>query len=418
MITTGSKLLLGAAVAGASSPPIVYGVAQGGALGTIGLIFAAARPRRSSPASTSTSATPTSRRWTRRRSPTSAAAHRAPGAEHVADRRRRSARVLVVVGLVTYPVVFIFGVIALLAATVEWMVQAWSERASADAAYNAERPRAHRPPARVPGPRRPRRRHHHLLVQPDHAVPVEDRAGRSRSASIAALVLAVGFVIAFRPTLRSAAPSSAVAVDRRARARRRRRRRRARAASARSSRTRRPATLAAEGECDTAEETDADEHASQTVAAKANVAAEVIAAERRHARRPRRSASTASPTTLVVTRANPTNILFATRASEDRRLVLDLGTRPTVDEATGDTIPDDDECRSSSARTLVEEGGSQLLTFSIADRRAGTRTTPYRFIVPGVDGAEVEVHRPVSVDGATHRGDRAVTCVATCARRR
>ena len=32
--------------------------------------------------------------------------------------------VLVVVGLVTYPLVFIFGIIALLAAAVDWMVQA------------------------------------------------------------------------------------------------------------------------------------------------------------------------------------------------------------------------------------------------------------------------------------------------------
>ena len=46
--------------------------------------------------------------------------------------------VLVVVGLVTYPVVFVFGILALLAATVEWMVQAWSERASADVPFNAD----------------------------------------------------------------------------------------------------------------------------------------------------------------------------------------------------------------------------------------------------------------------------------------
>ncbi len=44
---------------------------------------------------------------------------------------------LVVVGLITEPIVFKAGVVALLAALLEWMVQAWSERASGDRVYNA-----------------------------------------------------------------------------------------------------------------------------------------------------------------------------------------------------------------------------------------------------------------------------------------
>ncbi|MEQ1700313.1 MAG: hypothetical protein ABMA25_09385 [Ilumatobacteraceae bacterium] len=42
-----------------------------------------------------------------------------------------------VVGVVSKPVVFKVAIVAVLAATVEWMVQGWSERASGDAAYNA-----------------------------------------------------------------------------------------------------------------------------------------------------------------------------------------------------------------------------------------------------------------------------------------
>src|SRR5262245_1258491 len=41
-----------------------------------------------------------------------------------------------VAGAVSKPVVFKVSVIVLLAAMVEWMVRAWSERASGDAAYN------------------------------------------------------------------------------------------------------------------------------------------------------------------------------------------------------------------------------------------------------------------------------------------
>lgn len=43
----------------------------------------------------------------------------------------------IVVGAVSRPVVFKVAVVVLLAAIVEWMIQGWSERASADATYNA-----------------------------------------------------------------------------------------------------------------------------------------------------------------------------------------------------------------------------------------------------------------------------------------
>ena len=42
-----------------------------------------------------------------------------------------------VVGAVSTPVVFKVSIVVVLAATAEWMVQGWSERASADAQYNA-----------------------------------------------------------------------------------------------------------------------------------------------------------------------------------------------------------------------------------------------------------------------------------------
>ena len=294
----------------------------------IGLISAAARPRVPRRRSTCTPATPTSRRWT----PT---ALDRVGRRRAGRRRRacgrsspRSAACSSSSGWSRYPVVFIFGIIVLIAAAVEWMVQAWSERASADVGVQRRGPRAHRPPARVPGPRRRRRRHHHLLVQPDHAVPVEgERPGGVRRRSP-------------RSSWSSASsspsgPTSQRRRDRRRRrhrrrrARRRRRRRGARAASARCTPTRRPATLAADGECGTAEETEADEHASQTVAAKANLAAEITLAEdgtlvANEPRRHRRSGHASSSP-----RSNPTNVLFRNESDEERRLVLDLGTRPS-----------------------------------------------------------------------------------------
>ncbi|MEI7966834.1 MAG: hypothetical protein WCH94_04510, partial [Actinomycetota bacterium] len=44
---------------------------------------------------------------------------------------------LLLVGTITTPIVFILGIVAMLAALIEWTVQAWSERGSGDIAYNA-----------------------------------------------------------------------------------------------------------------------------------------------------------------------------------------------------------------------------------------------------------------------------------------
>jgi hypothetical protein len=148
--------------------------------------------------------------------------------------------------------------------------------------------------------------------------------------------------------------------------------------------------LSSEGKCGTAEETEADEHASQTVAAKANITADIILRED-GTLEARNLGVTGSSDTVVVTRANATNVRFRNESGEDRRLVLDLGTRPETDE-TGDTVPDT-EVPDQRCTQLVEEGGSQLMTFSIATPSRYAKA-PYRFVVPGVDGAEVLVDVP------------------------
>ena len=90
----------------------------------------------------------------------------------------------------------------------------------------------------------------------------------------------------------------------------------------------------------------------------------------------------------MVTKATPHNVRFRNDSAEERRLVLDLGSRPEADE-TGNEIPDT-EVPNQLCTQLVEDGGSQLLTFSIATP-SRSRTTPYRFMVPGVEGAELPV---------------------------
>jgi hypothetical protein len=72
--------------------------------------------------------------------------------------------------------------------------------------------------------------------------------------------------------------------------------------------------------------------------------------------------------------------------------VLDLGTRPVVDEETGDTVPDETEPNQICTQ-LTDNGGSQLMTFSITVP-SWAAEQPYAFVVPGVEGARVEVTVP------------------------
>jgi hypothetical protein len=95
--------------------------------------------------------------------------------------------------------------------------------------------------------------------------------------------------------------------------------------------------------------------------------------------------------TVVVTRANPTNVVFFNESDEERRLVLDMGTRPELD-ADGNEIADS-EVPNQYCTALVEDGGSQFLSFTIPVASSAS-AADYAFIVPGVDGARIEVEVP------------------------
>jgi len=381
MFTTGSKLLIGATVM-ATIAAAVYGIAQGGALGTVGLTFAAVALAvlagvniyvRDSDVSAMDAAAVAA----------APAAALAPGAS-VWPAVAALGAALVVIGVASFPVVVIFGVIALFAATVEWMVQSWSERASADSGYNATVRARIAHPLEFP-----------LLALVGLAILVysfsrimlflSKAGGPVAFALIAALILVAGFVIAMRPALKSAAVAGVATV----------------AAlglvaggvgaaleGERDIHVYETTTdLAREQECDTTEETEADENASQTVAAKANITAEVTL--RDDGRLVARSLGVAGDqSTVVVQRNNPTNVRFRNETSEARRMVLELGPNgSTLSDPTASTAP------TQRCTALVEEGGSQLLTFSIATPSMA-REQPYLFTVPGVEGAEVEVVVP------------------------
>ncbi len=385
MIPTGSRLLLGATLL-ATVAAIAYGISNGGSLGTTGLISAALALAlltavnmitRDADVSSMDPSAPTD----------SPAARPAPPAS-IWPIVGGLGGVLVVIGLVSYPVVFVFGLIALLAAVIEWMIEAWSERASADDRFNSGIRQRLAHPAEFP-----------VLAALSAAVIIysfsrimlflSKTGGPAAFGVLAALVLAAGFVIAFRPQVRNATVSAVagIAVIGLVAG--------GVAAALAGERDIEPhhtmGDIAAEGHCDTAEEVEADEHASQNVAAKANIHGEIILHED-GTLVARTIGIAGESTSITITRANATNIRFRNEAGEDRRLVLNLGERPAVDEATEETIPDE-TVPIQYCTALVEDGGSQLLTFSIPDSSTITGTA-YSFTVPGVDGQAVEVVVP------------------------
>ena len=269
MFPTGSRLLIAATVLTASMATI-YGVTNGGSLGTTGLISAAAGLAVLTAINLYTRDADVSAMDTAALTD-SAAAHRPPWPSLWPAVGALGA-LLVVVGLVTYPVVFVLGVVALLAATVEWMLQAWSERASGDESYNSEVRQRFAHPAEFP-----------VLAALGFGVIIysfsrimlalSKEGGPAAFATIAALVLGAGFLVAFRRSLDSKVVGGVAAVAVLALVAG------GVAAALSGEREIHPhetiEDFAAAGECGV-EEMEPDDQASQTVSDKANLFAELI----------------------------------------------------------------------------------------------------------------------------------------------
>ncbi len=375
MFTTGSKLLIGSAIAAALFATI-YGITQGGSLGTVGLVSASLALAflagvnvfvRDSNVSALDHASFSS----------SAAAH---------DSARPSLWPLLVavgattvtLGLVTQRAVFMLGIGALFVGLLEWVVQAWSERASGDRGYNdaARGVMAH--PLELP-----------IAAAAGAGVIVYSFSRvmlglPSKSATVAAfavagaLVLAVGTLVGLKravgkSTLTGALSIAAVALIAGGTV--------AGFNGREVERHHTPADIADDDECGT-EETEADEKASQAVAGKSNLIAEItfngtvleadlIGANGRFE-------------SLTLPRANPNNVMFRNKSGSEARLVIDM--HPRADE-NGKLLGPERICTA-----LVEDGGSQFLTLVFA-QSSRTLDDGYAFTVPGSD-AELEVIVP------------------------
>ncbi len=349
MFTPGSKLLIGSAFA-AWVFAAVYGIAQGGTLGSLGLISAAAGL--SLLAGLNVFVRDSNVSATDHESFESAAAAQATARPSLWPLLVALGATTVTLGLATYQAIFMLGMVAILAGTIEWLVQGWSERASADRSYNAQARDALVDPLEIPvagaigfG----------VVVFAFSRVMLGLPSKTSTVVAfsvVAALVLAVGALIGFRRTIPRSTLTGAFSIVAIALV--------AAGAIAGLNGERKThviettADLAEENLCGT-EETEADEKASQTVAIKSDVWAEITFDGT--------SLESEVPgfqgdfDALTITRANPTNVFFRNEAEKPALLVLEL--HPEVDD-DGEPLGPERVCTA-----LVEEGGVQIMSFKI-----------------------------------------------------
>jgi hypothetical protein len=374
MFTTGSKFLIGSTVM-ATVAAVLYGITQEGTLGTIGLASAAVAlaflavinvyVRDSNVSAMDTDA-----------HATAPAARPAPGAS-LWPLAAALALTMVTVGVVTYQAITVLGLILLVAATGEWMVQAWSERRSADQTYNTAVRDRIALPLELP-----------ILAAIGVGVIIYSvsrvmlglptKTGAVVAfAVVGSLVLIVGTLTSMRRDLStgtiagvcSVAVVAIVAVGA--------------AYGVDGERETHPhettGAIAEDGDCG-AEETEADENASQKVADKSNVAASITltADERLTYTVPGYDGGTA---TLNLPRSTPNNILFSNDADEPRRLSIDTAAATAAED------------KRVVCTALVEKGGMQMLTVRFDTPEFAVENV-YEFTVPGVDEAVLPVVVP------------------------
>jgi hypothetical protein len=380
MITTGSKFLIGSAVLAIISA-IAYGVTQDGVMGTIGLASAAVALSFLAGLNLYLR---DSNVWAEEIESleTAPAAVRAPANTVWPFAFALSATVLAV-GLVTVQAVFVIGVVLLLVSGAEWTAEAWAQRASADEAYNAE----------------VRNRMANPLEFPVGAAIVigiviyafsRIMLGLSKTgttilfAIVGALIITLAYVFAAKPG-RSKAAVAAVGIGALVVV----------AGGAASglggerdiSEHETAAGLNEEGVeiCTSPEEFEADEKASQSIAAVAAVAATIILDEAGELSYELNGPSATGSEGITLPRSNPNNIIFRNDSNEERRLSVSLGT--TVAEESGEEAP------FYACTALVEDGGAQNITLNVPVPSLAFEEG-YFFFVPGVESARLNLIVP------------------------
>ena len=285
---------------------------------------------------------------------------------------------LVPVGLIVGRAITWIAVIVIFIAAMEWMVQSWSERASADAEYNASIRRRILHPLELP-----------VLGAVGLGIVIfsfsrimlwlPSTGGAIAFGLIAIGVLAFGTLIAAKRNVARSlvavlcvlgavgivGAGVASAID--------------------GGRTIEKHELLTEETC-TAEPSEADEHGSRAISAKANLAAEIIL--ERGQLRAKVIGVNGSPAKVTLPRSLDSYIKFTNKDDGERRLLVELG-----DEVLNAGTDDERTVADVQCTQLVDEGGVQFIIVK-PTRPSFSSDEPFTFSVPGVDGAELEIEVP------------------------
>jgi len=387
MFTTGSKLFLGATALSVVAA-VIFGVSNGGAkgwLGVVGLLSAAVvfavlfavnyytHDGNVSAMTEHVTAEAGAAQTPVERSMWPAIAAIAVGA--------------MAVGAVSKPIVFKAGAVLLLAAAVEWMVHGWSERASADPAYNAGLRKRMLHPLEFP-----------VLAAAGLAAVIysfsrimlwiDKSGGPVVFMVVGAVVLFGGFLFAARPSLKKSvvagvctvgalglvSTGAVMAIDGQ------------RTIVAHPTTTSDNGAVCTQAEEGPGEQAEIDEKGSQAVASKSGVGITVVLENGKLTAHELALSGAQDPVT--VSRGNVVTVIFKNRDPEKRRLTVNLG---EFEQDVNGTIV---KQRPKACTTLVRgNDGSQFLTFSLPKPSAAS-TQPYSFTVPGVDTAEIKIVVP------------------------
>jgi hypothetical protein len=295
--------------------------------------------------------------------------------------------VLLILGLVVAQVYFIFGIVVVLAALTEWLVQAWSESASDDAAHNDSA----------------RRRLLHPIEFPVIAtlglgviifafsrimLAISKSAGAVAFMVLSSLVLLVGAIFALRPALKSAIVSGicvvgAVGIV-------------AGGIAGQGAGLRSDLVEAAEEghythrECGEEKSKYFDKKAMKTLSLRTNPVAVVelrdgvLSAVMTGFNEPQKSVS--------VPRGNPVTFIFRNFDAAERRMVASLGAAMTT--ATEASSEKEGHANANETCTqLIPQGAEQALTITYA-KPSIAQVEPLTLTVPGVEGQAIEVVVP------------------------
>lgn len=285
--------------------------------------------------------------------------------------------VVLLLGTVTTPIVFILGIVVLLAAFVEWVIQSWSERASGDIAYNDQVRKRILNPLEYP-----------VLATVGLGVvifsfsrimlAIDKSAGAVGFIVVAALVLLAGILFAVRPTLKRSLVTGICVIGALGLV--------ASGIAGMGSGLREELVKASEEghyshrECGPEKAEHSDKLALETVSAKSSVIATIEFIDGKLVASVQ--GIEGAQDTLTIPRSNPTNILFRNKTEGEYRLVAHLGERAVTDGV----VEKVEQCTQ-----LIPQGAEQFLTLTIPKPAIDK---PYTLEIAGVDGQAVQVIVP------------------------